>query len=144
MVKSCLASEQQEMMALIEWADIKSIPLVHHANEGARSARGGTIMKRMGLRPGFPDLSLNRAHGGYFGMFIELKKKCTYSPSQMRTGTWVAQRAWLTELATEHYYALMCFGQDHARKMIELYLSWPKTLFMPAHRERDNVSPPIA
>ncbi len=124
------ASEQQELMALIEWADIKSIPLVHHVNEGARTPRGGTIMKRMGLRPGFPDLSLNRAHGGYFGLFIELKCKRNYCPGEMRTKTWILQREWLTRLANEHYYSIMCYGQDHARMVIEHYLAWPKTTFL--------------
>lgn len=77
--KSCLASERSEMMALISWADMLGINLVHHANEGSRGARGGAIMKNCGLRSGFPDLSLNEARGGYFGLFIELKQNRSYS-----------------------------------------------------------------
>ncbi len=120
-------SERQEQIALIDWAELRDIPLVHHANEGKRSSREGAILKRMGLRPGYPDLSLSKAHGGYFGLFIELKLNRAYTKSEMETESWKAQSAWLTELANEHYYALRCFGWDHARQVIEMYLKWPRT-----------------
>jgi len=130
MVKRCLASEQQDLMALMEWARLKDIPLVHHALERRCDARSGAILKKMGVSKGFPDIALYEARGGYFSLFIELKKKCTYSPSQMNTPTWKAQREWLTRLATEHYYAVMCFGLDEAIRVIETYMSWPHTPFL--------------
>lgn len=129
MEKICLATESQELRALIEWADMRGINLVHHANERVCSARSGAIFKKMGVRSGYPDLSLQEARGGYFGLYMELKQKRSYTPSEMKTKTWLAQREWLTRLATEHYYAVMCFGWDEARKIVEMYRAWPTTTF---------------
>lgn len=132
-----LASEKKEQMALIEWAQLRHIPLVHHTNEGKRSKREGAILKLMGMSPGYPDLSLSKAHGGYFGLFIELKQNREYTKSEMNTPSWRAQSAWLTELANEHYYALRCFGWEHAKNIVEMYLKWPKTFFHPNHSKYD-------
>ncbi len=126
MVKSCLATEDQELSALMDWAKLRNIPLVHHCNEGKRSPQYG---KSRRLAPGFPDISLNEGRGGYFGLFLELKRNCIYPPSVQRGATWKAQRAWLTRLANEHYYACMTFGWDEARKIIEMYTGWPRTTF---------------
>ncbi len=123
------STEDQELMALIAWARMRDIPLVHHANERVCSAHSGAIMKRKGVSSGYPDISLNQARGGYFGLFIELKRKCTYTPSQRRTKTWLAQEEWLTRLSKEHYYSIMCYGWDAAREIVERYLSWPRTTF---------------
>ena len=103
MTKGIVATEQQELLALIAWADVKGIHLVHHANERVCSARTGAIFKRMGVRKGYPDLSLMEPHGGYFGLFIELKQKRAYSPSERKTPTSLAQSEWLPRHANSHY-----------------------------------------
>ena len=128
-LRKVCATELEEHLALMEWARLASVPLVHHCNEGKRTPQEGARLLKMGLSPGYPDLSLSKAHGGYFGLFIELKQRRDYRPSEMDTPTWTAQRGWLTELANEHYYALMCFGWEHAKYTIQKYLSWPKTFF---------------
>jgi len=135
--RTVFATELEEQLALVEWARYEGIPLVHHCNEGKRSPREGARLLKAGLSPGYPDLSIPKAHGGYFGLFIELKQRRDYRPSEMNTKTWLAQRGWLGLLANEHYYALMCFGWEHAKTVIEKYLSWPKTYFTPLHNVKD-------
>ena len=57
-------SEQQHQIAVVKWANLSKIPLVHVANEGFRSAKTGAILKMMGMRPGFPDLFCPMPFGG--------------------------------------------------------------------------------
>lgn len=48
--------------------------LLHHSpNGGHRNAIEAAKFKRMGVRPGFPDLILCVASGGFHGLFMELK-----------------------------------------------------------------------
>ncbi len=120
-------SELSEHLALMKWASLKKIILVHCPNEGPKSARYGAILKKMGVSKGFPDLSLYEARGGYFGLFIELKADRKYSPSEKLTGTWIAQEEWLARLASDGYLALMCFGWVEASRVVEKYISWGRT-----------------
>jgi hypothetical protein len=74
------ASEHQEQCALIEWCrtfagqhpDLAYIVAV--PNGGARPILVGVAMKAEGVSPGYPDLLLDVARGGYHGWRGELKK----------------------------------------------------------------------
>lgn len=127
-------TERAEQMALVSWARLRDIPLVHNCNEGKRTPREGANLKRMGLSPGYPDLTLDQARGGYFGLRIEFKLDKQYSPSEMMTPSWQAQSEWLTRLNNEHYFAVRCYGFERAKATIEKYLSWPKTHFAPKYQ----------
>lgn len=127
-VKKIIPTELQEQTALIAWARLKKIALVHHANEGLRTARHGAILKGAGLAPGYPDLSLMEARGGYFGMFIELKRNRRYSESEMASKSWKLQEDWLARLRSHGYFAFRVFGFDEASEMIELYMRFPPTI----------------
>ena len=67
------SSEEEEQIAVIQYCDLLGIPVTHSANEGKRSKTYGARLKRMGLRPGFPDLLITRARGKYHGFAIEMK-----------------------------------------------------------------------
>ncbi len=125
------AYEWQELEALMDWARVKKILLVHHANERRCTPRQGAKFKRSGVSAGYPDVSLMIARGGKFGLFIELKQNRTYSASEMNTETWIRQEEWLRRLASEGYEALRCYGWEEARKTIELYTSQSRTLPLP-------------
>lgn len=106
--------ELQEQIAVVEYCDLKRIPIVHITNEGKRSKAMGAMLKRAGLRKGFPDLfvpiPINSAHG----LFIELKVgKNKPTPDQ---------KEWISLLNCQGYVAKVCYGFDEAINTINTYL----------------------
>ena len=86
---------------------------VHIPNEGKRSAAYAARLKRMGMRPGFPDLFIPLARGIYHGLFIEMK----YAGGRASG----AQEGWLRLLSREGYAVSICYGFDEAKRIIEKY-----------------------
>lgn len=100
---------------MVKYCDLLHIPIVHIPNEGKRSVSYAAMLKRMGLRNGFPDLFVTRARGGYHGLFIEMK----YDNGK----TTKDQRDWLKRLAAEGYACVVCNGADEAIEAIKKYES---------------------
>ena len=70
-------TEQIHLMQWCRWAEHKypELAAIYHVpNEGKRSASTGGKLKKMGLRPGVPDICLPVPKGGYSGLYIELKR----------------------------------------------------------------------
>lgn len=108
------STEIQEQCAVVEYCDLRGIPVVHIPNEGKRSARYGAQLKRMGLRRGFPDLFIPVARKGYHGLFIEMKAKGgRVSPEQ---------KEWARVLAEQRYLCAVCYSFEEAVKTIEGYV----------------------
>jgi hypothetical protein len=108
------ASEISEQEVVVEYCDLRDIPIVHIPNEGKRSVSYGAKMKRAGMRKGFPDLFLPIARRGFHGFVIEMKfDKGKLSPDQIK---------WLRKLKKEGYATSVCYGADEAIRMIEKYL----------------------
>lgn len=123
-MKSNLESTHQKI--IFEWAEWNKNKypeldmLMHTVNEGKRSPRVGAELKRMGLKKGFPDLSLlvPKYYNGiveYFGLFIELKADKTKRLSK-------EQKEWLDKLNRYGYKAVRCNGADEAISVIKKYL----------------------
>ena len=108
-----LSSEELEQAAVVSWCEVKHIPIIHIPNEGKRSAAYAARLKRMGLRPGFPDLFIPLARGIYHGLFIEMK----YAGGRASG----AQEGWLRLLSKEGYAVSICYGFDEAKRIIEKY-----------------------
>ena len=72
-------------------------------------------MKAEGLRPGFPDLGLPVAKGGYHGLFMELKMVGN-KPNKN-------QIYWLDRLNEQGYMALAVWMYDGAIKVLEDYMT---------------------
>ena len=96
-----MLKESAIQRAIVEWAnwEAKNDPrlemLVHVPNQGARTGRFGFNLKRMGLKPGFPDLFLFVPVGQFAGLALELKsEKGKLSDKQ----NW-----WLMKLQQHHY-----------------------------------------
>jgi len=109
------SSEDAEQMAVIEYCDLKHIPIVHIANEGKRSRAYGALLKKLGMREGFPDLFLPVACRGYHGFFIEMK----YGKNKPTKD----QVKWLSTLKAEGYATSICYSAEEAIKIIDLYMS---------------------
>ena len=69
--------ERKLQIKCVAWFKIryyKHHELLHHSpNGGSRNIVEATMFKKMGTRPGFPDLFLAVPKNGYHGLFIELK-----------------------------------------------------------------------
>lgn len=112
------ASEISEQEVVVEYCDLRDIPIVHIPNEGKRSKNYGAQMKRAGLRKGFPDLFLPLARRGFHGFFIEMKfDRGKVSQSQI---------TWLKKLKGEGYATAVCYGADEAIKLINKYIEGDK------------------
>lgn len=113
-------TEAEEQKALMQWAkwqegrypELKM--LMHIPNEGKRSKRYGAELKRLGLRPGFPDLGLFVPRNNKSGLFIEMKvgrNKCTDN-----------QKKWIKALIGQGYEVKVCYSCEEAIQIIKRYL----------------------
>ena len=114
--------EYKEQKELIRWARMRSatlpeLKLLTSIPNGGYllSPSAASKLKATGLSAGVPDLMLPVARGGYHGLFIELKrlKGGRVSPEQ---------RWWAERLNSEGYLAVVCYGWNDARQIIESYL----------------------
>ena len=106
--------ETNEQIAVVDFCDLAGIPVVHIPNEGKRSQMYGGILKRMGLRKGFPDLFVTCARLGYHGLFVEMKSK-RGKPTE-------DQLIWLRRLTDEGYACAICYSADDAIRKIKKYM----------------------
>lgn len=122
---SATPSEAKQQAALVEWAGYAKTErpalacLLHVPNGGARSARSGAKMKRLGAKAGVPDLCLAVARSGpqgqsYGALWIEMK---TVSSSLTKS-----QRAWRRRLLKHGHAHTVCRSWTEARAVIEQYL----------------------
>ena len=111
-------SEDQIQIALVEWmrlAHPKVAPWMHHSpNGGHRSPVTGARLKALGVRRGFPDLTLWLPRGGFHGLAIELKAAKGKPTTE--------QIDWLNHMGSIGWLAVCCTGFDAARQTIEDYL----------------------
>ncbi|QKJ87424.1 VRR-NUC domain-containing protein [Paramixta manurensis] len=114
-------AETEEQAALIEWADKTVIDgicigdyLIHIPNEGKRGPKAARDAKRLGLRPGVPDLFLALPRGKYAGLWIEMKSKDgKLSELQIK---------WISKLMTASYRVSISFGCISAKETIIEYI----------------------
>lgn len=111
-------TEDAIQIALVRWIDLQhphaSRWLHHSPNGGHRTRVTAARLKAMGVRRGFPDLTLWLPRGGFHGLAIELKAG--------RNRATAEQIAWLDHMASTGWMAVCCIGFDAARQTIEDYL----------------------
>lgn len=112
--------EDAEQTTLFKWAAVQSgkypgLSLMFHIpNGGKRDAREAARFKAMGVKPGVPDIFLPVAHGGFHGLFIELK-----APGG-RVSRF--QDGYISELREQGYRVEVCFGWEDAAAVVIQYL----------------------
>lgn len=117
-------TEEVEQITLFRWAEFAQqqypeLELMYHVpNEGKRSRIAGARMKQSGLKSGVPDICLPTAHGGYIGLYIEMKVR----PNKPTEN----QKRWLRALRSAGHCTAVCYGWEEARQLIEEYLKLPK------------------
>ena len=111
--------ERVEEAALLEWATYKGLVLVKIPNEGKRSFAYCAMLKRQGLRPGFPDLVAVSKCEGFRGVFIEMKQNRPYTPSEKSRPTWKNQEWWINYLNSQGNLAFFSYGWEMAAKILD-------------------------
>lgn len=112
--KAPKSSEAEEQITVIEYCDLKGIPIYHIANEGKRTRYTGDLLKRMGMRRGVPDLCVPLPKGKFHGFYIEMKSASGKATNE--------QISWLKRLKENGYATAICHGADEAINLIDKYL----------------------
>lgn len=111
-------SEKHEQIALFQRAALHPICsryMFHIPNGGHRNVAEAASLKRQGVKPGVPDIFLAYPSGPWHGLFIELKSKKGKLSKHQAT--------MLGALANVLYGTWVCYGWEHAWKIIEEYLA---------------------
>lgn len=91
---------------------------IHIANERDTTPFYGSILKKMGVKRGVPDLLWPKAQKHYHGLWIEAKThKGRLSPHQAD---------FLAEASTDGYYACVAFGAQEIVDTVCEYFSMPR------------------
>lgn len=115
-------TEEQEQAAVFEWIvlmrnQFPELDLCFHiANGGLRSKPEAVRFKKIGVKPGVPDLFLPVARGGWHGLFIEMKRQKGGRLSD-------DQKAWIDALTEQHYLAVRADGAEQACDILYKYLT---------------------
>lgn len=96
MARAVAHEEETHQVALVQWADYTPMPaaaglegtigdyLMHPANGGWRGKAEAARFKRMGVRPGYPDIVVDVPASGYAGLRLELKARGAYPRRSQR------------------------------------------------------------
>lgn len=109
-------SEALEQRAVVEYCDLKGIPVFHIPNGGYRNKAEAAHLKAQGVRPGVPDLCVPVARYGYHGLYIEMKAKKNGRVSAY-------QQKWIALLRKNGYCAYVCEGADSAIRLLDQYMT---------------------
>ena len=115
-------SEAQEQTNLMDWVRLSEgryteLKLLFHVpNGGSRNKAEAAHLKKQGVKAGVPDLFLPVARGGYHGLFIEMKAANGHLMENQKT--------WIRKLRKQGYYAVVAWGFENAKEIIEEYLKW--------------------
>lgn len=118
-------TEDQEQEKVFTWAQYAAsgtpeLALLYHVpNGGSRNRVEAAKLKRMGVKPGVPDMVLPVPRGGYAGLYIELKVGKNRPTKN--------QNEWLLNLTLQGYLAEVCYGGDEAIEKIREFLKLPMT-----------------
>ena len=122
--------EHLEQKFLMTWAGIMAkgkypeLALLYAIpNGGNRHIATAMKLKAEGVRSGVPDLHLPVSRQGFHALYIEMKKMSMRPKRGGRGGVSDAQRWWIDNLNKQGNKAIVCYGADEAKQVIEEYLN---------------------
>ena len=115
MTKPIIPTEHQEQSLVIQYCNLRKIPIFHIPNGSYKSLTARIKAKKEGLVSGIPDLMIPVANKDYHGLFIEMKRIKNSKVS-------VQQKYWIELLNKQGYKAIVCYGSSAAIKEIEEYI----------------------
>lgn len=112
-------SEAQDQMTFMQWLQLnhpRVYEVTHHSPNGEKRDKfTGVKLKRMGTKPGFPDLVTFLPAGSYRGLVVEMKR-----PGEMPSE---AQEFWLRHFEHLGYWVAVVVGYDAAVLEYQKYLA---------------------
>lgn len=105
--------------------------LVAIPNGGKRAKKTAMALNAEGLKASYPDILLDIAKGGYFGLRLELKRLEKKPVGKGKGGVTPAQQARLELLHDNGYYSIKAWGHKEAIRAIDMYMLLPNTEFKP-------------
>lgn len=115
-------TEQETVISWAQWNENRfpELKWLHHIpNGGKRNKAEAARFKAQGVKAGVSDLFLPAAHGGYFGLYIEMK----YGKNRLTD----AQAEFLRDMSKAGYSAHVAYGAQAAIGILEEYLKMPTT-----------------
>lgn len=110
--RKCL-TERQEHIICADWLRAQNIFFHHSPNGEKRHVHTGFLLKRMGVKPGWPDFEIPCPKNGHHGLFIELKATDgILSPNQ---------KIILDKLNENGYLAVCTYGFEQFKKVVQDY-----------------------
>ena len=119
--------EHNSQVELFQWASIMEgqIPALKnmYANTNAQKFGDASNIRKMrtiirlreeGQRAGIPDITLAFPHGGFHGMYLEMKAG--------RNKTSPAQNEWIARLQQAGYMCVVAYSFEEAKREILAYL----------------------
>ena len=110
-----IPTEHQEQSLVIQYCNLRKIPIFHIPNGSYKSLTARIKSKKEGLVSGIPDLMIPIANKEFHGLFIEMKRVKNSKVS-------VQQLKWIELLNKQGYKAIVCYGSSAAIKEIEEYI----------------------
>lgn len=107
--------EAEEQIAVVQYCELRKIPVFAIPNGGTRHRLEAINLKRQGVRAGVPDLCVPVAKKGYHGLYIEMK----YGKNKATD----KQEQWIELLNRNGYFAVVCVGAELAIKVIDWYFN---------------------
>jgi hypothetical protein len=108
------SQEQQRFVLKLRWF-YPDLVFFAIPNGGKRNSGEATRMKLEGVEKGTPDIFIAEPRNGFFGLFIEMKKKRDGSISE-------AQKGKIKLLREKGYAAHVCYGAEQAIEVLNSYL----------------------
>lgn len=117
--------EDTEQELVISWAnwhlrEYPALKWLHHIpNGGKRNTAEAARFKAQGVKAGVSDLFLPAAHGGYFGLYIEMKYGKNKPTDQ--------QREFMQDMMYAGYKTAVAYSADEAITILREYLQERET-----------------
>jgi hypothetical protein len=116
-------SEHKDQAVVMSWLSLNYPDVLAFAvpNAAKRTHWESQRLRAEGMRPGVPDIYIEEARGGWFGLRVEMKK---LSEIRAINGGLSDKQLEVREiLMRKGYKVVTCYGSEHALKTIEYYLS---------------------
>lgn len=110
-----IPTEEQEQLALVQWLELHKIRYTHVPNEGKHKVQYRAKQRRLGVKPGVPDILIFDRPPRYpenVGVAIELKRQKggRVTPEQI---------AWLEDLKARGWAVAVCQGAMEAIRVLQ-------------------------